>query len=179
MYKISKKSLKPFEEWEAPTLQDVHNVFKNLGLSDEKFALFFGISVRTVRRWRSIRTVNRLVKSSIPYGAWCVLIALSENKIIFADIKKRDLSQVPENYICSLENFVSPPKEILTLFVGKRSITGLQRTELASLFGWNSTFLGREINNGHIRFLNWVLLLLFCGVSIKKFIDLKKLLDTM
>jgi len=86
---------------------------------------------------------------------------------------------VPENYICSLENFVSPPKEILTLFVGKRSITGLQRTELASLFGWNSTFLGREINNGHIRFLNWVLLLLFCGVSIKKFIDLKKLLDTM
>jgi hypothetical protein len=170
---VSPNSLNPFETWEKPTFQDVVNVFENLNVSDENFRLNFGLNERTFRRWTSKKKVNRLEKSPIPYGVWCVLIALSENKYIFGEVKKSDLSQVPGNYICSLEKFISPSKEILTLFVGKNSITGFQRTELASLFGWNSTYLGREFNNGNISFLNWVLLLLLSGVSIKKLIDIK------
>ena len=72
--------------------------------------------------------------------------------------------------ISTIESFTSPPKDILTLFVGKSSITGLQRTELAKLFGWNAAYLGREFNNGKISFLNWVLILLLCGVNIEKLI---------
>lgn len=171
MNTLSTKSLQPFEKWETPTLQDVVNVFEKLNISDENFTLNFGVNERTVRRWKSAKTVNRLEKSAIPYGVWCLLVAISENKYIFGEIKKRDLSQVPDCYICTIESFVSPPKEVLTLFVGKNSITGLQRTELASLFGWNSTYLGREFNKGNISFLNWVLILLFCGVNIKKLIN--------
>ena len=173
MIDLSPKSLTRFEEWEKPTLQDVENVLEQLNLSEENFNSCLGINGRTVRRWASKRTINRLEKSSIPYGVWCVLIALTYKKCIFSPIKKRDLSKIPEKYICTLENFDSPPKEILTLFVGRSSITGLQRTELASLFGWNSTYLGREFNNGNINFLNWVLLLVFCGVNIKKLINIK------
>jgi hypothetical protein len=168
---LSANTLTTFEKWEKPTFQDVVNVFEKLSISDENFTLFFGINERTYRRWTSKKTVNRLEKSTMPYGFWCVLIALSENKYIFGHVKKRDLSQVPDKYICSIESFVSPSKDILTLFVGKNSITGLQRTELAKLFGWNAGHLGREFNKGSISFLNWVLLMMFCGVNINQLID--------
>jgi len=173
MKKISSESLKPFATWEKPTLQDVVNVMEKLNLSNDDFPKLLGINVRSIRRWTSKKTVNRLEKSAIPYGTWCILVALAYNKIIFADVKKCDLL-IPDNYICNFEKFVSPPKEILTLFVGRKSFTGLQRTELASLFGWNATHLGSEFNNGNIKFLNWVLLLLLCGVNIKKLINIKK-----
>jgi hypothetical protein len=162
-----------FAKWAHPTLQDVVSVFEKLKISDKNFTLNFGLNERTYRRWTAKKVADRTEKSSISYGIWSVLIALSDQKVIFADVEKRDLSQVPEKYICTLKDFVSPPKEILTLFVGKKSITGLQRTELAKLFGWNSTYLGREFNNGNISFLNWVLLLMLCGVNIKQLIDIK------
>lgn len=172
MCNISVDTLSSYENWVTPSFQDVCNVFEKLNIDDKNFTKTLGLNERTYRRWTSKKNVNRDEKSSINYGAWCVLIALSKNKCIFANIEKRDLSQVPDQYICSLESFESPPKEILTLFVGKYSITGLQRTELASLFGWNSTYLGREFNKGKISFLNWVLLLLFCGTDIKKLIKI-------
>lgn len=174
MKEISIETLTTFEKWEKPTFQNVVDVFDKLNISDKNFTLNFGLNERTYRRWTSKRTVDRLEKSMIPYGVWCVLIALSEGECIFGDVKKRDLSKIPTEYICSIESFISPPKEILTLFVGKKSITGLQRKELALLFGWNPAYLGREFNNGNISFLNWVLLLLFCGVNIKKLITIKK-----
>ena len=62
------------------------------------------------------------------------------------------------------------------MFVGKGSITGLTRTELANIFGWNSTYLGREFNKGNISFLNWVLLLLLCGISVEKLIKIPQLI---
>ena len=172
MNALLNKALQPFETWDKPTFQDVVNVFEKLNLSGEQFTLNFGLNERTYRRWTSKKTVNRLEKSPVPYGVWCVLMALSGNKYIFSEVEKCDLSQVPDKYICSIENFVSPPKEILTLFVGKKSITGLQRTELAKLFGWNPKYLGREFDKGNISFLNWCLILLYCGVPIKKLIKL-------
>jgi len=120
-----------------------------------------------------MRTINRFEKSPIPYGVWCVLIALSENKYIFGRVLQHDKTKVPASYIFSIENFVSPSKEILTGFVGKKSITGLHRTELAKLFGWSPAYLGREFNNGNISFLNWALLLLLCGVSVGQLIKIK------
>jgi hypothetical protein len=170
---LPSSTLAIFEDWEKPTLQNVVDVFEKLKINDENFTLILGLNVRTYRRWTLKRAANRLEKSPIPYGVWCVLIALSENKYIFGHVLQHDKTKVPASYIFSIENFVSPPKEILTLFVGKKSITGLQRTELAGLFGWNSTYLGREFNNGSISFLNWVLLLLFCGVSVGRLIKIK------
>ena len=76
MSKLTTKSLKPFAEWEPPTLQDVVNVFENLKISDKNFTLNFGLNERTYRRWTSKKTVNRAEKSAIPYGVWCVLVLL-------------------------------------------------------------------------------------------------------
>jgi hypothetical protein len=174
---LSKKSLTRFEDWEKPTLDDVLTVFEKLDLADEQFTNISGIDARTVRRWTLKRTEDRKQKSTIPYVVWCILIVLSENKFIFADIKKRDLSKVPNQYICSFDEFVSPPKEVLTQFVGRQSITGLTRTELASIFGWHPTYLGKEFNRGKITFLNWVIILLFCGVNINILIKMKKNID--
>jgi hypothetical protein len=173
MYKLTEESLTTFEKWSSPTFQDVTNVFNKLNLSDEEIVLFLGLNIRTIRRWTSKKSNNRLEKSSIPYGIWCVLIALSENRLIFSNVQKRDITRIPKEYICSLVDFESPTKEILLSFVGKGSITGLHRKELANIFGWNPAYLGREFNKGNINFLNWVLLLLLCGVSIEKLIKIK------
>jgi hypothetical protein len=172
MNDLTNKSLQPYATWENPTLQDVVNVFEKLGMDNKKFEQLLGLNERTYRRWTSKKTLDRLTKSPIPYGAWCVLVALSERKYIFSAVKKRDISQVPKNYICTFESFKSPPKEILILFVGKNSITGLQRTELARLFGWSSIHISNDFNKGKISFINWVLLLVFCGVNIKELINI-------
>ena len=167
-------SLSPFCKWVKPTYQEVTDIFEKVGLNDKNFEKKLGVNERTYRRWTSKKTVNRQAKSPIPYGAWCVVVALANKELIFGEvIAKADLSKVPKQYICTFDKFESPTSEVLTSFVGRNSITGLTRTELANLFGWNPAYLGREFNNGKIGFLNWVLLLLLCRVEIKKLINIK------
>lgn len=171
MKNIAIETLTTFEKWTKPTFQDVENIIENIDLSLEELNLKIGIDLRTLRRWISKKSDDRLEKSTIPYGVWCVLVALSEKKYIFGDIEKSNLSKIPKKYICTFENFESPPKEILISFVGKTSITGLTRIELCNLFGWNAAYLGREFNNGNIKYLNWLLLLVLVGVDINKLIQ--------
>lgn len=172
---ISINTLKPFKSWESPSFEEVSFVFNAAGIEGSNIEKILGINQRTFRRWTSKKQIDRASKSSIPYGVWCLLIYLITDKSIFHQEENKDVSKIPKKYFCNSSEYISPPKEILIKFVGVKSITGLQRKELATVFGWNPVYLGRTFNAGCVSYLNWILLLLLCGVDIKKMIETKEI----
>ncbi len=156
-------------DWCPPTFSEVQKTTDMLGLKPYEVAELIGVSATAMKRWRSIATTNPEAKSKIPYAIWCLLVYLTSERVIFADvIKDADLSLIDFSYVTSINDYQSPPISVMRKFVGAKSLTKLTRTPLSAVWGVNPATLLRDIAQNNMPFVMWCLLLVFVGVDVKK-----------
>jgi len=154
------------------------------GLEDwsETFPLF-GVSDRTVRRWRNKADESPSDPAKIPPLAWLCAQSIASGESQFPLI--RDIADsIPSQYINNAMSYQCPPGDFLKSMIGKTGLLGVTRSELAKPLRLNATKLGQSIQNEEISFLTWAAILLMSGVPVERVFyvndikaRLKKLLD--
>lgn len=165
---INPKTLTTANLWTTPTVLDASIVItaisKKYELEETELSRLVGVTDRTIRRWKNKVDIDPSAISTVPYSEWCKLILLATDQYIFGDVLACDLSLIPPHIITNAENFKGVTKEEMTKFIGKTSITGLTRINLAKIFKWNSTYIGRVISQNSVTFSTVAMILILCGV---------------
>ncbi len=168
---INSQTYAPFNQWQPPTLKEVQHITNKTGLEPYELCALIGINNTSMKRWRGKSAINPHVRSKIPYAVWCLIVYIAKGKVIFSDvIEDADLSLVDKRYITALDEYESPPVNVMRKFVGKRSLTKLTRTPLAEIWGANPSRLLRNIAQGELPYIMWCLLLIFVGFDMREVI---------
>ena len=167
------------DKWIQPTVGHVHDMLKKasekIGCSIYDIHLYLGASERTVRRWKTNYQTSPDEVSSIRYPSWGLLVKLVDGRLIFTkDGKPLEVHNqalfgiITDKYLLNAIEFKKspPPRKVASFFVGEDSITNLSRMELAGLLSYDSSQMGRLINN--MQFSVWASLLVIYGVDETK-----------
>lgn len=171
MTTINPKIFATAEHWVSPTVQQLSTV---LGVITEKYSidvediwrLLKMPNDRNYRRWRAGLKSNPDKTSSIPYGYWCIFVALASDVVISG--KAETTLEVDPNLITTAANYQPPPLEVSQYYFGASadtSFTGLGRNEICRMFGQNSRYLYPKLSD--IPYYFWVLFLLYCGYKAR------------
>lgn len=160
------------KDWESPTIQEVdiiyNEIYEKLNISgdfkQDELSKHIPVKPRALRAWKGRKSDNPETKSIIKYGAWSLLVAIARNQLIFSDPINIDISKIPSELIRPLRYYQTPDVSIAKKLVGEYSITGLTRKQVAQIFRYSPTHIGRLVLN--LPFELNALILLYCGVCI-------------
>ncbi len=171
------------DKWQAPTVKEVEELMakasKRLGCEIYELHKHFCSDARTFRRWKENSDSNPQKKSTIRFTAWALLVAIAEDRLIVTEsglpltVKNSDAWEfIKSKFVYQSDNFVSPPLEIVTLFLGtNNSISGLTKNKLSQVIGYNQAHFGRLIEK--MNFSVWSILLIMYGIPVESIFPIK------
>lgn len=169
---IKNSSLTDAKNWIAPTVQEVEIILNeiavNYDLIEHEISDLIGVNERTIRRWKSKSKKLPLEPSKIPYSEWCKLILLARDKLIFSNVIDCEIEKIPSHMITNFKHFKGISAEDADLLIGKMSLSGLTKGEIANIFQWSAAYLGRAISENSANFSMIAMVLILCGVKKEK-----------
>lgn len=159
------------KQWTKPTVSEV---FALIVKAAERFELadwrevhkIIGVSERTLRRWKSNIETDPLSLSSIPFTAYALLHSAAHGESYIQPLAGNNWKTIPKKYFYAPQNYTCPPKEVLTQFVGLKSLTGQTREQIGQAIGIAPKKLAEQINLGSVSWITWSLLLLYVGAPV-------------
>lgn len=160
-------------KWEKPTVGEVLSLMKE---SAERYQLeswkdshsIIGVAERTFRRWKNNADFEPNNQSAIPFWGYALLYSAAKGTSYLTPIEGVKWQGVVSPYLYKSEDYQCPPKEVLTQFIGLKSLTGQTREKVGQAIGISPKKLAEQINSESISFATWSLLLLYIGVPVDK-----------
>lgn len=157
------------DKWHRPTTDEVELLWNiaswMYGIPIYKLHTNLCIGERAARRWRSKANARENNKSIIKYTNWALLVALVTGKSIVQKTSQQIV--VAPELIYKSTNYISPPADRVKQFIGKRSLTGLSRADLAEILGVSSDLLSKSVAN--MPFHLWAGILMHLNVPVRHF----------
>jgi len=169
MVLLNKQNIK--NDWSKPTVKEVFNLMEEAA---ERYNLaewinvseIVGVSERTFRRWKAKVDSEPQAQSMIPFWGYALLYSAAKGESYIQPLEGCDWPSVPGEYFYQSKNYSCPPKEVLTLLVGKNSISKQTREPIGQAIGIAPKKLAQQINDESVSFSTWTLLLLYVGVPV-------------
>lgn len=153
--------------WKSPTVSHVEQALLVLAERYEmdvskELNKVFGVSERTLRRWKKHSDLAPQEPSAAPFAAVVAIWSLLEEEYVLGVI--RDVrADIPKEYLASADHYQCPPSEFLKSLVGKKQKLGVTITELADRLKISHTQLGQDIKNEKVGYLTFCSLMMMCG----------------
>ena len=156
-------------EFKKPTVGEVLKLINRAadikGFDPKKVNRLLGIGERTVRSWVSKAEIEPDSRSAIPFWAFNLIYAMAEKEPLLQPLQHITVDNIDSSLLMSASTYQCPSNQTLLQFVGKNSITGLTRSELAKKLGCDSNWLSVQINDSKLSFGTYANLLLLCGID--------------
>ncbi|EGR1020288.1 hypothetical protein Q5N48_17335 [Vibrio cholerae] len=159
------------KQWDKPTVSHVYSLMleaaERYKLDDWRLVhKKLGVSDRTFRRWVKNVKTDPLSLSSIPFTAYALLNSAALGESYIQPLAGNNWKTIPKKYFYAPQNYTCPPKEVLTQFVGLKSLTGQTREQIGQIIGIAPKKLAEQINLGSVSWITWSLLLLYVGAPV-------------